>query len=88
MTFNQEACLALLAYSNEGFAALGMGAPEPSSAAAHSPHQGIWNEHMGDHLNLVCGAIRRGGSRSRCEGWMEQPTHVTVPREVNGADQG
>lgn len=88
MTFNQEACLALLAYSNEDFAALGMGALEPCSAVAHSPHQDIWDEHMGSHLNLAYGAICGGGSRRRCEGWKQLPTHVNIPREVNGADRG
>lgn len=85
MAFSQEACLALFAYNNEGFAALEMEALEPSSAVARSPH-GIWDEHMGDHPNFVCGAICGDRSRSRCEGWMELPTHVTVAREVNGAD--
>lgn len=39
---------------------------------------------MGDHLKLACGAICGDGSRSRCEGWMELPTRVTVPSYVAG----
>lgn len=73
MALNQDACLALLACSNEDFAALGMEAQEPSSAAAHSPHQGIWDENVGKHLNLVCGVICGDESRRKCEGWMELP---------------
>lgn len=73
--FKQEAYLGLLAHRNEGFAALGMGAQEPSSALAHCPHRGIWDEDMGDHL--VRGAVSRDKSRSTCEGWMELPTHMT-----------
>ena len=67
MAFNQEAFLALFAYSNEGSAALGMGALDPSSAAAHFPHQGMGDERMGGHPNLRCGVIHGDGSRSRCK---------------------
>lgn len=73
MALNQDACLVLLACSSEGFAALRMEARQPHSAVAHSPHQGIWDEHMGDHLNLVYGVIHRDESNRRCEGWMELP---------------
>lgn len=42
----------------------------------------------GNHPNPEWGVICRDRSRSRCEGWMELPTHVTIQREVSGADWG